>query len=115
MLILICGIEIACQSPAMMGSDEVLQNAWYACCRCESYTFLHMSCYDTGTLLWGQTGVGIDAILVFCEEDRIGQLSDVMIQGACSYQQEFCTHLLCYGRGEVAHHDAMLVCARGFF
>ena len=69
--------------------------------------------YDDARARLGiQTGVGIDARLVFGEEDGVFHLANVVIEGTGTHQLALRAYLVGYLRGQVAHCYAVLEGAR---
>ena len=77
--ITIINIEILGKPGAMMGGDEILDDARKVGLFCHFQAFGHVADDDLCTLQIGKLVVRIDASLIFGEEYRIAHLADVMI------------------------------------
>ena len=69
---------------------------------------------DLGAFLLRQLIVGVDRRLVFCEEDGVGHLADVVIEGTGTYEQSIGTYPVSDVVSQVTHRGGVLECARGY-
>lgn len=114
MLVTIINIEILGESCAVVGRDEVLDDAWQIEFLGKLQSFRNVADDDLCALQVGELVVRIDTSLVFGKEYRIGHLADVMIERTGTYQQTVGMNTVGNFGSHVSHGDGMLEGARSY-
>lgn len=114
MLVAIVNIEVLGESCAVVGRDEVLDDAWQIEFLGKLQSFCNVADDDLCALQVGELVVRIDTSLVFGKEYRIGHLADVMIERTGTYQQTVGMNTVGYFGSQVSHGDGMLEGARSY-
>ena len=114
-LVLGLDVEIFGHAGAVVGGDEAFDDGWELHAVGEGEAFGNVAYDDLGGLFVGEAVVGVDAVLVFGEEDGVAYLADVVVEGSGTYDLGLCAYLLGYGGAEVGDLHAVLEGAGGFF